>query len=250
MKRRTWLKVIVGCATLSGTLLTAAEAASANTASEAGSGTETTGAVSVAQVRVQLTADPHPAIRVHPVHPAVRPLPAVKPHPAVKPKLETVTVQSGDSLTAIGLRTSRTWQQLAGFNHIANWNLIYVGQVITVPPVNYVAGSLPAPATTSHPSESTYTYKPRASYTPQATTYQPAASYSSPSGGFQSCVAYRESRNTPTDEAGMYGILDSTWHSLGYSGNAGSASVSVQNQAFSRLYSELGTSPWGPYDGC
>ncbi|HEY5015702.1 MAG TPA: hypothetical protein VIJ82_12135 [Streptosporangiaceae bacterium] len=63
-------------------------------------------------------------------------------------------------------------------------------------------------------------------------------------------MAWRESSNTPTDPAGLYGILPSTWASLGYSGTAGQASVAQQNQAFQQLYAQDGTSPWAPYDGC
>jgi LysM domain-containing protein len=67
---------------------------------------------------------------------------------------------------------------------------------------------------------------------------------------FEQCVAWRESSDTPTDPDGLFGILPSTWQSLGYSGTAGEASVAVQKQAFARLYAEDGTAPWAPYDGC
>lgn len=67
---------------------------------------------------------------------------------------------------------------------------------------------------------------------------------------FERCVAWRESGDTPTDPAGLFGILPSTWASLGYSGTAGQAPVAVQKQAFNKLYAQYGTSPWAPYDGC
>ena len=68
---------------------------------------------------------------------------------------------------------------------------------------------------------------------------------------FQQCVAWRESGNNPTaSSAGLYGILPSTWASLGYSGTAGGASVAQQTQAFQQLYAQDGTAPWAPYDGC
>jgi hypothetical protein len=70
-------------------------------------------------------------------------------------------------------------------------------------------------------------------------------------GSFQQCVAWRESGNNPTaSSAGLYGILPSTWASLGYSGTAGEASVAQQTQAFQQLYAQDGTAPWAPYDGC
>lgn len=68
---------------------------------------------------------------------------------------------------------------------------------------------------------------------------------------FERCVAWRESGNNPTaSSAGLFGILPSTWASLGYPGTAGTSSVALQKQAFNRLYAMDGTSPWAPYDGC
>lgn len=68
---------------------------------------------------------------------------------------------------------------------------------------------------------------------------------------FERCVAWRESGNNPAaSSAGLFGILPSTWGSLGYSGTAGQASVAQQMAAFNRLYAQYGTSPWAPYDGC
>src|SRR5215472_1464242 len=68
---------------------------------------------------------------------------------------------------------------------------------------------------------------------------------------FERCVAWRESGDNPTaSSAGLFGILPSTWASLGYPGTAGQASVAMQKAAFTKLYSIYGTSPWAPYDGC
>ena len=67
---------------------------------------------------------------------------------------------------------------------------------------------------------------------------------------FEQCVAWRESGNTPTDPDGLFGILPYIWHSLGYSGTAGQASVAQQQHAFDRLYAEDGAQPWAPSDGC
>ena len=86
---------------------------------------------------------------------------------------------------------------------------------------------------------------------------EPKASPASPSSllsgmsPFERCVAWRESGDNPTaSSAGLFGILPSTWASLGYSGTAGQASVAMQKAAFNRLYAQYGTSPWAPYDGC
>ena len=68
---------------------------------------------------------------------------------------------------------------------------------------------------------------------------------------FEQCVAWHESGDNPAaSSAGMFGILPSTWASLGYPGTAGEASVAMQKAAFDRLYAQYGTSPWAPYDGC
>jgi hypothetical protein len=67
---------------------------------------------------------------------------------------------------------------------------------------------------------------------------------------FEKCVAWRESTDTPTDPDGLFGILPSIWASLGYSGMAGQAPISVQVTAFNQLYSEYGAQPWAPSDGC
>jgi LysM repeat protein len=78
----------------------------------------------------------------------------------------------------------------------------------------------------------------------------PATSTVSAPSSFQQCVAWRESSDTATDPDGLYGILPSTWASLGYSGTAGEASVALQNEAFQQLYAQYGTQPWAPSDGC
>jgi len=82
---------------------------------------------------------------------------------------------------------------------------------------------------------------------------QPAAPSSLQSGmsAFERCVAWRESGDNPTaSSAGLFGILPTTWASLGYHGTAGQASVARQKAAFNRLYAQYGTAPWAPYDGC
>jgi hypothetical protein len=76
--------------------------------------------------------------------------------------------------------------------------------------------------------------------------------------GFEACVISRESGGDPTaynsssGASGLFGMLLSTWDSLGlgYPGGAYTAPVSVQEQGFAILYARDGTAPWGPYDGC
>ena len=48
----------------------------------------------------------------------------------LKGQSNAYTVQSGDTLSGIASANGTTWQALAGKNHIANPNMIFVGQTI------------------------------------------------------------------------------------------------------------------------
>src|SRR5580700_8173404 len=177
----------------------------------------------------------------------------------------TYTVQSGDTLSGIAARSGVSLSAIEHANpQIHNKNLIYVNQKVDVPDgrsgVTPIAGPA-APVATSAPATSDEGSSAAAQ--PAASEGASASSSSSTSSGtvtstgggsgssFQQCVAWRESGNNPTaSSAGLYGILPSTWASLGYSGTAGQASVAQQTQAFQQLYAQDGTSPWAPYDGC
>ena len=86
---------------------------------------------------------------------------------------------------------------------------------------------------------------------PAQSTVPSSSSLLSGMSAFEQCVAWRESGDNPAaSSAGLFGILPSTWASLGYSGTAGTSSLAMQKAAFDRLYAQYGTSPWAPYDGC
>ena len=188
----------------------------------------------------------------------------------------THTVQPGDTLSGIAASAGVPLSKVEAANRwIKNPNLIYAGQVVHVPdgrsgitpmaPTYYqapAASSTPSAssdtsaAASTTPAESTGTSSASTGYSASAGTSSASTGTSSASTGsspssFQQCVSWRESVNNPTaSSSGLYGILPSTWASLGYSGTAGSASVAQQNQAFQQLYAQDGTSPWAPYDGC
>jgi LysM repeat protein len=157
----------------------------------------------------------------------------------------THTVQAGDTLSGIAAQAGVSVATVEADNpQIANPNVITVGELVKVPG----AGTkTPAPAAAqSSGTQSSSTDSTSTGTSTSSTSYSGGGAPSS----FQQCVAWRESSNTPTDPDGLYGILPSTWQSLGYSGTAGQASVATQNQAFQKLYAQDGTSPWAPYDGC
>jgi LysM repeat protein len=158
------------------------------------------------------------------------------------------TVQLGDTLSGIAAQSGVSTSQVEAANpQINNPNIITVGELVNVPDGHSgTTSSTPAP-----------TPVPAAAPTPASSATAPASSATAPASSgsaapstFQQCVAWRESSNTPTDPDGLYGILPSTWASLGYSGTAGEASVAQQNEAFNQLYAQDGTAPWAPYDGC
>jgi LysM repeat protein len=149
----------------------------------------------------------------------------------------THTVQAGDTLSGIAAQSGESLTRVEAANpEIADPNVITVGELVNVPGASSGAGSAaPAPA----PAQ-----------TPASSGTAPASSGGAAPSSFQQCVAWRESSDTATDPDGLYGILPSTWASLGYSGTAGEASVAQQNEAFQRLYAQDGTQPWAPSDGC
>lgn len=85
---------------------------------------------------------------------------------------------------------------------------------------------------------------------PTTTTTVTAPSGAPLSGGMWACIERAESgdrANDPTAPSGEYGILLSTWESLGYSGWPYEASITTQNQAAMTLYDRMGWRPWNDY---
>jgi hypothetical protein len=65
---------------------------------------------------------------------------------------------------------------------------------------------------------------------------------------FANCIINAESSGNAQDPDGLYGILSSTWATLPqaaeYPGGAGTAPVSVQNQAALEIYDQAGLWAW------
>jgi LysM repeat protein len=237
MKRRTRL-IIIGCA-IAGTFPAAAQAASATP--NAGSEFRPVEPANLSNLTLSASTSARPPVRA-----TTTALVSEAP-PRVHAPVLRVTVKPGDTLSAIGARTSRTWEQLASYNHIPNPNLIYVDQVFTIPPRGYVPTSpVVLPVAQVRPTPVVTHYSAPVVHSTPVHYSAPAPSYSS---GFQACVAWRESGNG-SGSSNIYGILNSTWASLGRSGSAYTASRAEQDAAFAQLYAEDGSRPWAPYDGC
>lgn len=171
-----------------------------------------------------------------------------------QPPVATVVVAPGGSLSSIAPTVDRTWQQLAGWNHLNNPNTLSIGEVLAVPPAGYVPAAVTVTSAPiflvpmSHPAGPvTQYYIGGKSSTPNVA---PAGS------GVEQCVIWHESRGDPTavnpwsGASGLFGFLDSTWRSVtGLPGKASGYSVGVQTAAFWKLYRARGLAPWAG-DGC
>ena len=165
-----------------------------------------------------------------------------------------ITVKPGDTLSAIGQRTSRSWPQLAAFNHISNPNLIFVGQVITIPPASFVGQvSMPAAQTSDPPPSSAPSVAP-ASSTPAPAPVQTTSSPStggSPSGVW-ACIANAESGGNPSTNTGngfygMYQDTQSSWVAAGglaYAPRADLASAGAQTIVNQQIQAQQGWGAW------
>lgn len=193
----------------------------------------------------------------------------------------TYVVRSGDSLSQISARfcgTAADFPSLAAASGIANPNLIFPGQAITL----NCHAPVPAPAPAHLTSAVKHHHARHAGHHADRDHTRPAGRHSAPGrhagrsdpgrargpghvgtegmGAFEACVISRESGGNPravnpsSGAGGLFQFLPSTWAGLGYAsaypGGAQTAPVSVQEAAFAKLYAEAGTSPWAPYDGC
>lgn len=202
-------------------------------------------------------------------------------HPAVHTTAarSSYVVRSGDSLSQISARfcgTAADYASLAAASGIANPNLIFPGESITL----NCHAAVPAP-TAVHVT-SAHRHARHAGHHADRNHTRPAGRHSAPGrharrsdpgraggpghvgtagmGAFEACVISRESGGNPravnpsSGAGGLFQFLPSTWAALGYAaaypGGAQTAPVSVQEAAFAKLYAEAGTSPWAPYDGC
>jgi LysM domain len=167
-----------------------------------------------------------------------------------------VTVRRGESLSAIATANHMTWQAIyatpPNYKHVANPNHLRAGERLRLPddPKMRAAEFRKKFEAVQRRMQAQAHAHRKAAPSNTGSAGATGGSITAGMSPFEACVAWRESSDTPTDPDGLFGILPSTWASLGYSGTAGEASVAVQEQAFNKLYAEDGTAPWAPYDGC
>jgi len=169
---------------------------------------------------------------------------AVRTAPLVK-----VTVVSGDTLSGIAAsHPPSTWPAWAAYNHIANPNLIYPGQVFTMPPAGYRGSvQIAAPVARYIPPQRTYSAPAR---TYSAPAPAPVVSYSGGGGSFTgvwACIArYESGGNAATNTGnGYYGGLQftlGTWQANGGTGNPANASAAEQQRVANNVVRNSGGS--------
>ncbi len=256
MKRRTRL-IMIGCA-IAGTSPAAAQAASATPMAGLEFGNPKSAPRATVSESPRLSES---ARLVKAAHASDAPR-------RVHAPVVRVTVKSRDTLTAIGARISRSWEQLASYNHLPNPNLIYPDQVLSIPPANYVPVALPVPAPVvetvaatetesapAAPARSTYSAPVAQTYTAPAVQAPVASAAPAPSAsvsGVWSCIAQHESGGNPATNTGngFYGMFQDTqssWVSgggLAYASSASQASAAAQLIVNQRIQAQQGWGAW------
>lgn len=165
-------------------------------------------------------------------------VPAEASAPAAVATPHTYTVRPGDTLSALAARFGSTVTDIADANHIADVNLIYAGQVLSI------ASGATSSATRASTDEEDVSYHPAAASS--STSYQ--ASSASPSGVW-GCIARLESGSNPAENTGngYYGMFQfslPSWRAAGGQGNPAAASAAQQLAVAKRLQAMSGWGAW------
>lgn len=166
---------------------------------------------------------------------------AAKPAPAPVPK--THTVAAGDSLSTIAAAENlESWRPLWNVNpELTDPDIIYEGQVLTVPEGPTTDRELPAAPVQQAVSYSAPRYQQRAAAAP--------ANYSAGAGGILERIRQRESggnyaTNTGNGYYGAYQYDIGTWNNYGGYARADLAPAAVQDAKAAQTYAQRGCSPW------
>lgn len=139
--------------------------------------------------------------------------------------MSAYTVQPGDTLSGIAAASGTSWQSVYAANRT----------VIGSDPDLLTAGerlALPGDAGVQAGAGDTV-----------------SSSAGGASSSYMACVRLRESTDGQAS-SDQFGITPSTWSAYGFPGSPYHASYSEQVAAFQRIYADVGTSAWSPYDGC
>lgn len=197
--------------------------------------------------------------------------PARRAHARAAALPRSYRVRAGDTLSLIAKR-------LYGSSKVSHWtaiywsnrgqikyaNLIYTGQLLSIPALTPHAPA--APANMSPPAPKPVTVRvqsddPDSGSTESSSAQQTHTSSNAPTSGyqapwsFQECVKMHENGGSYSwdtgNGGGAYQFLFSTWVAAGGAPSMyGSASPGYQDAVFEEAYKLWGTSPWSPYDGC
>jgi LysM repeat protein len=167
------------------------------------------------------------------------------------------TVQSGDTLSSIASSVygnSGDWSEIyqANTSKIQNADLIYPGEVLTIP------GAASQSSSSSESSQSTASSDSTSSDDSTSSGDSASTSDSTYYGdsAFQECVIERESGGDSQvmNSSGHYGLYQfsaSTWAEYGGDpADFGDATVAEQNQVFETAIADGGAYNWSEYDGC
>jgi len=165
------------------------------------------------------------------------------------------TVRSGDTLSSIASSVygdSGDWSEIyqANTSKIQNADLIYPGEVLTIPGTASQSSS----SESSGSSESTASSASTSSGDSASASASDSTYYGD--SAFQECVIERESGGDSQvmNSSGHYGLYQfsaSTWAEYGGDpADFGDATVAEQNQVFETAIADGGAYNWSEYDGC
>lgn len=169
------------------------------------------------------------------------------------PRVTAVVVRAGDTLSQIAAQHRTTWEALAGWNHLADPNMIMPGSRLVLPPVGYVPPHLVVAA--PRQAESAATWHPAVVAARTGTGAYNAPAAGNVGGTFGACVRQRENTNSYAwgtgDGGGAYQFEPSTWVAYGGSpGSYGNASPAEQDAVFQNALNRGGQGAWSQFDGC
>jgi LysM repeat protein len=166
---------------------------------------------------------------------------ALAPKAAEPPVPKTHTVAAGDSLSTIAAAEQLdSWRPLWDANPtVQQPDLIYSGQVLTVPTTPVAERPLPAGIVV----------EPITTVTRSSVRTAAPANYANGAGGILARVRQREAggnyaTNTGNGYYGAYQFSAGTWRGVGGSGLASDASPAEQDMRAQMLYNQRGCSPW------